>query len=459
MTRVIELNDVALRLADADAVLASSPGYAVVDAKRLVVGTAAERQARLDPRHTTNQFWHRLSMDPVPHPHPSARSLADLAHAHLLELWAAADVAGEDDADVIFTLPGTLEREQIALLLGIARECPFTPVGLVDAAVAATTFAGARSAVVAHVDALLHEAVVTIVEAEDGQWQRRRVQEIPALGIAPLREAWINVIADAFVRETRFDPLHDARTEQTLFDGLDDWLASLSAAPEIEIELQSAAQVHRVALTRERVVEKILPRLAPLLDAVAGALPDDGEVLLSPRFGRLPGMVEALTDRLGRAPRTIAEDAALGGALANEDEIRHDGEALRFVTRLPRVELPPGTDSATAAAPVTAPGAPSRADAPTPIATAAVTDAPAVTHVLLGHRAWPLAGERMELGGENGLDPVRFPLHLGTLERRVDGWHLRPATGGPELPAMAPGEARVLGPAHTIVTLIRVERD
>lgn len=461
MTRIIEINDVALRVADTHAVLATSPGYAVVDAKRLVVGAEAAAQARLDPRHTTDQFWHRLSMDPVQHPHPSARSIADLAHAHLLELWEAAEPIGSGDgeADVIFTLPGILERDQIALLLGIARECPFRPVGLVDSAVAATAAACPEAGSVVHVDALLHEAVVTLVERVDGHWQRGRVQDVPPLGFAALREAWINVIADTFVRETRFDPLHDARTEQTLFDRLDAWLAELTDRPEIEIELQTAAQVHRVALARTRLVEKIAPRLAPLVDAVADMLPEGGELLLSPRFGRLPGVIDALTERLGRAPRVIADDAPLRGALEHEADIRHDGEALRFVTRLPCTEST-RAEAADPAPAVSGPAAaaPTPDTAPSPAPAAAGSEAPAVTHVLLGHRAWPLRGDRVELGGENGLDPARFPLRLGTLERRSDGWHLVAAAGGPELPALAPGEARVLGPAHTLVTLIRVEQ-
>ena len=82
-----------------------------------------------------------------------------------------------------------------------------------------------------------------------------------------------------------------------------------------------------------------------------------------------------------------------------------------------------------------------------------------MTHVLLGHRAWPLSQTRIEIGGPNGLDSARLPLHLGTLEQRADGWHLTPAVPAPALPVMAPGEARVLGPAHTLVTLVRVERD
>jgi hypothetical protein len=103
MTLAIELRDTGVRLASAQGVLAESPGYALVDARNLLVGERALRRSRLDPRHATNRFWQRLSMDPVTHPHPSARTQADLVHAHLLHLW---ETAGSDDEEIIFAIPG-----------------------------------------------------------------------------------------------------------------------------------------------------------------------------------------------------------------------------------------------------------------------------------------------------------------------------------------------------------------
>jgi hypothetical protein len=449
MTRVIELNDAALRLADAEAILARSPGYAVVDARRLLVGESARQQARLDPRHTTNQFWHRLSTDPVPHPHPSARSLADLAHAHLLELWA--EPRGDADEEVIFTLPGTLEREQIALLLGIARECPFRAVGLVDASVAATAGRQPDVPAVTHVDALLHEAVVTTLTG-DGAWQRTRVVDVPNLGLASLREAWINVIADTFVRETRFDPLHDASTEQTLFDRLDEWIDALAGRAEIDLELQTSSQFHRVSMSRQRLVDKAAPRFALLADAVAEALPVEGSVLVSAALGRLPGLLEAFADRLGDRTEVLAEDAVVRGAMAHESGIRHDGEALRFVTRLPRTS----TARPEPVADAPPPPSPTRA-APPEHAAATDADPDRPTHVLLDHRAWPLAGPRLTLGGPDGIAAERYPARLAVLEQREDGWHLLPVDGGPAMPPLRPGEARVLGPERALVSLIKVE--
>ena len=164
----------------------------------------------------------------------------------------------------------------------------------------------------------------------------------------------------------------------------------------------------------------------------------------------------------------FAEDAITASALAHEQDIRGDGDALRFVTRLPASAQPiaPTAEAPVPVAPATPTlvveassdsAAESTVESAQSVATRAGDDA--VTHVLLGHRAWPLSETRIEIGGADGLDAARLPMHLGTLEQRTDGWHLTPAIPGPALPAMAPGEARVLGPAHTLVTLIRVERD
>ncbi|MDZ7825975.1 MAG: hypothetical protein U5R48_08160 [Gammaproteobacteria bacterium] len=151
------------------------------------------------------------------------------------------ETAGSDDEEIIFAIPGHYSREQMALLLGIVRECPFRAVGLVDAAVAAIGEIQPDAERVLHVDALLHQGIITRLEGGD-DWRRESVVDQPALGLAALRDAWINQIADVFIRETRFDPLHDAATEQRLFDRLDDWITALVDRPEVQVELETGDQ-------------------------------------------------------------------------------------------------------------------------------------------------------------------------------------------------------------------------
>lgn len=482
MTLAIELRDTGIRLASADGVLAESPGYALVDARNLLIGEPALRRSRLDPRHATNRFWQRLSMDPVAHPHPSARTQADLVHVHLLHLWEAAE---SDDEEIIFAIPGHYSREQMALLLGIVRECPFRAVGLVDAAVAAIGEIQPDAERVLHVDALLHQGILTRLEGGD-DWRRESVVDQPALGLAALRDAWINLIADVFIRETRFDPLHDAATEQRLFDRLDDWITALVDQPEVQVELESGDQVYRVELDRKRLVDRVAPRYQALREALDQSLDGaSGVLLLGAELARLPGLIDLIAESDRFDVRVMAGDAAVRGALRHEQGIRQEGDALRFITRLPRTPTESWTPTERSESwTPTEPGTPTgRSESWTPTDRSGVdvgVQAPGAvgvqasedmgvqtnvqtdedvgvqgpTHVLVEDTAWPLTAGRLAIGGPEGIGGNRWTAPLGELERTSDGWQLVDERGRRE--PMEAGLARVLGPERVLVTLIRV---
>ncbi|MEE4384547.1 MAG: hypothetical protein V2J02_21330 [Pseudomonadales bacterium] len=460
MTHVIELNDAGVTLATEAGILAESPGFAVVDARRVAVGEQAMREARLNPRHTVSQFWQRLSTDPLQTPNARARTQADLAHAHLLHLW---ETVGREGEEVIFAIPGHYGREQLALLLGIARACPFRAVGLVDAAVAAAATEATPDGTVLHLDAQLHQTVITRLRADDGI-VRERVDDLPVVGLAALRDAWVNLVADAFIRETRFDPLHVAATEQNLYDRLDDWLAALATAAEVPVELDTGSHVYRVTLARERLVEKVAARYRTLLDRLLQERGPDGEtvVLVGERLARLPGLLDALRSTPGLAPRVLARDAALRGALAHEGRIRGDGDALAFVTRLPRAASAPAPRQAQAPAQATAP-APEAPPAPRPVPAPRAGRGP--THVLLGGTAHALPEQEAVLGGPGGLGSDLLPEPVATLGRTEAGWLLTPhaarsvrADGAPlEDPTpMVPGQRLTVGEDRVRLELIRV---
>ncbi len=60
----IEINDSGLVVANDSGVLAVEPGFARVDAGRIVTGEQARARARLKPRQTSSRFWSALSMEP-----------------------------------------------------------------------------------------------------------------------------------------------------------------------------------------------------------------------------------------------------------------------------------------------------------------------------------------------------------------------------------------------------------
>ena len=83
---VLELNDAELAIGDAAGIRARSPGFAHLLPQGAVVGEAARRRARLDPRRTISQFWVRLGTEPLHQPTPQVRHHADLAYQQLLHV-------------------------------------------------------------------------------------------------------------------------------------------------------------------------------------------------------------------------------------------------------------------------------------------------------------------------------------------------------------------------------------
>ena len=223
----LDLGDVGLLgLADSGVVLGPSPGCALVEGARLLLGAEALRRCRLSPRLVASDFWARLDAVPLGPPFPEGLSSADLVHAHLESLWKTAKAG---TGEVILVLPGVYDEGQLGVLLGIAESLAMPVTGLVDAAIAAAAsgFPGER---LIHVDLGLRRAVVSEIRQGDSL-VRERVARIDRFGLDEIHDAQMRGAAEAFVRRERFDPLHDAATEQQLFDRLPALLASTRSRP------------------------------------------------------------------------------------------------------------------------------------------------------------------------------------------------------------------------------------
>ena len=108
-TLVIEINDAEIRTARGAEVVAVEPGCALLDGEALVTGVEASRALRLRPRQAFDRFWADLGQAPLPHPHPRAGSLADLAFAQLTSLW---ERFGEGVEEVVFIVGHLRETMQ-----------------------------------------------------------------------------------------------------------------------------------------------------------------------------------------------------------------------------------------------------------------------------------------------------------------------------------------------------------
>lgn len=390
----IEINDAGLvALADVDGKPGKpSPGYALCEGPDLVLGREAWRRARLRPRHVVDTFWSALDTRPLPRPFPDQLSAADLVHAHLTELWEG---WRSGVSAVLLAVPGHYSAEQLALLLGVARAAGLPVDGLVDAAVAAAF--GQTGERMLYVDVELHRAVVTELLVR-GELVRGRVEGAEGSGLAALRESWARRIADAFVRQTRFDPLHAAESEQELYLKLPAWFEDLRRAPRGPIPLE---------LRGGRVAELSGSELGAASEAVfsavgrlAGSLKPAGEavaLLLSSRAASLPGLPERLSGIGGVSVVLLPEAAAARGALRAREQIRSDGEALPLVSRLRRDVAEQGDDHLSPPPPEPSREAPG--EAPSHVlhgATAhAITEAPLSigTAVPEGERGLSMGGE------------------------------------------------------------------
>ena len=326
MTYILEINDCELSLYRDHSLEYHAPAIAVVRSGEILFGEPALRLSRTHPRETNQQYFARLNADPLPSPVARASNHADLVYLHLQELQQTVQ---QQPAELVLAVPGIFSADQLGVLLGIAQECGLEIGGFVDSAVAAASQSPLPGTAY-HVDTLLQRACVTQLDS-NAEVGRSNAEEVTECGFANLLDGWVNVIADRFVRDTRFDPLHAAETEQQLYNQVYEWVTSGDALQgEIGIEIDYRDHVRRVELPRSLLEDKAQQRFARLRDAV----PNGAHVLLSARSARLPGMKQFLAAH-GCEFSVLPSNAVASGCLANMTQVRSPAGQLRLVSRLP----------------------------------------------------------------------------------------------------------------------------
>lgn len=313
----IEVVDAALVAVRDGEPLASSPGVALLDPEGTLVGAEAAAAARLRPVHANDRFWSDLATDSLARPDPPV-SHADLAHAQLSALWGGA--ATDGDA-AVFAVPGSMRLHQVGLLLGIARRIGIPVAGTVDAAVAACAGLAARASVM-HLDVQLHQTVLTEMQGAT-LLRRRRVELAPRAGLKTIYSAWAQLVAEAMVRRTRFDPLHQAATEQQLYERLPQWLAAMAGRESVDVTIDTESGSFGATLRREQFTLAAEAWYAQLAELVhAGHRTDEPATLaLSARAALLPALGERLASLPGLETVTLPETAAAAGAAERVAEL------------------------------------------------------------------------------------------------------------------------------------------
>ena len=329
--KVIELNDNILRVSDKSGVLVESPGFALALDKQIQLGDVARQQSRIYPGSSYNKYFHELSLDPISHA-IGIRHFADIAYAHLLHLAEEGGI----DADVIFAVPGNFTRQQLSILLGLAKQSPFQVVGMVDSALAAAHAANYNSSVI-YAEMQLHQVVLTKIVVEGNDLQRESVIQIPGVGSQSFMDLMMQLATGLFIKQCRFNPQHDAESEQQLYNALQFWLKQDGKGQDsLLLELKVNTAVYTIKMPRESLIKNFSGHYKSICQQVAElAVGGDSKILLSRDFAELPGFRSFMGESIEL--EVLPLDAISRATILNRDTIVGRDDQVQLTTSVPKV--------------------------------------------------------------------------------------------------------------------------
>ena len=333
---VIELNDSAVTVSDESGVILQSPGFALASDQGLEVGHVAKSQARIKPTSSFNNFWHQLSLEPLNYSVGNIRHTADLAYAHLMHLAEQASL----DGDVIFAVPGNFTNQQLSILLGLAGQCPFNPIGIVDSALASVVSHAAESPII-YVDAQLHQTLLTRLSMKDGRLQREAVIQIPEVGLQHFSDLVMQLATGLFIQQCRFNPQHNAESEQLLCNEIPAWLQQhTDAKGSLLMELKTTGAIYQAKLPWESLVQKLANQYSKIDKQIAALAGNDNcQFLISNSLAELPEFVNSIHPQSDQRQVKIITTENLGkNCIELKDHITSESDGLHLVTHIPFVK-------------------------------------------------------------------------------------------------------------------------
>jgi hypothetical protein len=293
-----------------------SPGIALSEKEKLLIGEGAEAKMHESPRFACDTFWDLLDTKPLSQPGYKGLTHADLAYGHLKEIWRAVKAYGDE---LIVAVPSFFMEEQIGLILGMSAELSMPVRGFVTLALASAS-KPADEDLVFHLDITLHRAVITLLQPGERLSQRETVS-LQSKGMVALVSEWKKSIAKEFVQKTRFDPLYTAASEQELHGRLPGLLALLLRNESARFEMKSGLHRHALTLGKDLFLEKSRLVFSAMAEAVESlrkktASPDaTAALLVTHRIARIPGWQESLGSLPGARLFALEQGAAAKGAL------------------------------------------------------------------------------------------------------------------------------------------------
>ncbi len=326
------------RLLEVDGQKQESPGFAIPEKKRLVVGNSAASKAHLFPLQVINRFWDQLNTEPLKQTYQHAQNHAEIACAHLSHIWENIKMHGDE---MIIAVPDYYSREQLGLILGMAQELSIPVNGFVSLPIAAS-FNPCPDAMLLHLDIHLHRFEIVYLR-QDEHLTRENSLAVQEINLEQLHRGWVESIAEEFVRTTRFDPLHQAATEQELYSRLPTALEIFKSHSSFIFEISHGKHRYRTPLLwgllkqkSEAVYDEIRRSIVKMRDAYG-----KNSLLivlqLTHRIARLPGLKDKLSEIDHCEIMELEPGAGALGVLRIWDQLgdRHSGNGASFFTSRP----------------------------------------------------------------------------------------------------------------------------
>ena len=325
-------NDAGVTLLDEQRIGYREPGFALLEESGLTIGNAAFQKARINPRGIQHRFWSQLSTTPLTDRRFAHLTTADLVSQQLEQLW---QMVGNGRSEIVIAVPAYMDTGSLGLLLGIAAEIDMRVVAMIDAAVAATRREYVN-AVPVHIDMGLHATTLTRL-LQQGGVQTEKTEVLDDCGAYVMYDTWIKYIAEAFVQQSRFDPLHTAETEQMLLNSLPGWLSQASTQDTVMLEISYANLSHKAELDSISLVAAVAP-FYQLIASKLRSLYRAGEIpalQITDRVARLPGLKDMLTARVGGEVFSLEPGATARGALARARDMAVPDSGVSLRRQLP----------------------------------------------------------------------------------------------------------------------------
>lgn len=318
-----------------------SPGFALPQKTGLLVGKTAECKAHLFPRQILTRFWDQLNTEPLEQTGKYfPLNHAEIVYRHLSLIWQQIQNHGDQ---IVMAVPSYYEREHLGLLLGIAQELGMPVKGFVPLSLAALSHVEPDpKRMLLYLDIHLHSVEITYLEQGDNLTVRDYATT-PDIGLLHLHRKLVDMIAQEFVRTTRFDPFHQAASEQQLYDRLPGVLSHLQHNSSMEFEIIGGATPYSITLEYDRIVHQAESVYSEILRLISRMQNKRGQgqtplaLQLSHRLARLPGCKEMLARLEDARISELDRGAAARGLLQIWHQLAAQGnkEGISFFTSRP----------------------------------------------------------------------------------------------------------------------------